>query len=146
MEKSKTRHDKKLAVLLRGNLGVGKTALVQAMVRQWLADDQLAVTSPTFSLIKTYEGNGHQVMHADAYRLTNSDEVAELDLPDYYHRYHCLLEWPERAIGFWPRDYIELTIVGGVGEVRVITLRAEDGTNASGDKDFYRDVVDNIVA
>ena len=67
--------------LLRGDLGAGKTYLVQ----RWMAHigilDQ--VTSPTFSLINHYRGEGQEVYHMDMYRLNTLEEAMGLGLMEY---------------------------------------------------------------
>ena len=57
----------------------------------------IAVPSPTFTLLQTYELPGLEVSHADLYRLADPGEVAELGLEECWQRGALLVEWPERA-------------------------------------------------
>lgn len=83
-------------VLLKGDLGAGKTALARAVIRALMNDPGLDVPSPSFALVQPYEGGEHVLLHADLYRLASEREIDELglfDRPDAI----VLVEWPERA-------------------------------------------------
>ena len=83
---------------LEGDLGSGKTTLVQGIAQGWGSTDR--VTSPTFVILNQYRRpNGMQLFHADAYRLAENDpfDLAILDLeqslenpvnlfPEYHQR------------------------------------------------------------
>ena len=88
-------------VLLEGDLGAGKSELARAVIRS-LAGAEIAVPSPTFTLVQTYELPGLEVSHADLYRLADDGEVAELGLDECWQRGALLVEWPERAPWLWP--------------------------------------------
>ena len=82
-------------ILLSGDLGAGKTTFVRGLA-QGLGIDPAEVTSPTFTLIQEYQGQGGRLVHADLYRL-RPDEVPDLGL-DEYRAAGCLIavEWPDR--------------------------------------------------
>lgn len=84
-------------VTLRGELGAGKTTLVQAIARGLGVDEP--VTSPTFALVHEYAGRRARVVHCDLYRLTGPHEAATLGLDDLLAEPDVvvLVEWPERA-------------------------------------------------
>jgi tRNA threonylcarbamoyladenosine biosynthesis protein TsaE len=84
-------------ITLEGDLGAGKTTLVQAIC------DGLGVaepvTSPTFALVHEYHGRDARVVHCDLYRLESPRDVERLGLDDYLADPACivLVEWPDRA-------------------------------------------------
>jgi len=84
---------------LSGELGSGKTTLVQAICRGLGA--QALATSPTYALVHHYEAGGIPVYHVDCYRLKTADEARDLGFEDMIReRAIVLVEWPERA-GAW---------------------------------------------
>ncbi len=84
-------------VTLMGELGAGKTTLVQAICRGLGVTEP--VTSPTFALIHEYVAPRVRVVHCDLYRLETERDVASLGLDDVLADPHAivLVEWPERA-------------------------------------------------
>lgn len=84
-------------VLFEGELGVGKTALIQAVLKVW--GIATGVKSPTFDLVHLYPMNGKIVYHADLYRIQQADELDMLDLPNDPSHETLLVEW-----GHWLRD------------------------------------------
>jgi tRNA threonylcarbamoyladenosine biosynthesis protein TsaE len=86
-------------VLLEGDLGAGKTTLVQGLARG--LGVRGGATSPTYALVHRYEGRRGPVFHLDCYRLRTPDEAADLDWQSLLAEGDALLiEWPERA-GSW---------------------------------------------
>jgi tRNA threonylcarbamoyladenosine biosynthesis protein TsaE len=84
---------------LSGDLGAGKTTLVQAVCRGLGA--HAAVTSPTYALVHRYSAGGRPVYHVDCYRLRSPDEARDLGFDDMTREGAIvLIEWPERA-GPW---------------------------------------------
>lgn len=90
---------------LSGELGAGKTTFVRSLGETLGVAEH--ITSPTFVLMKTYPLSGVEsqgfstLVHVDAYRLKDGEELETLGLSDYLHNPHCLilLEWPERGAG-----------------------------------------------
>ena len=94
-------------LILRGELGAGKTTLVKGIAEGLNAADAEEVTSPTFTLIHEYEGlldeKPVKLYHLDLYRLKNNDEAVEAGVEDVlFSGEICLVEWPERAPGIFP--------------------------------------------
>lgn len=85
-----------LVVTLAGDLGAGKTTLVQAICRGYGVHE--AVTSPTFALVHEYRGARSPVYHLDLYRLTGPEQLTNLAWDEIVSSHALVLvEWPERA-------------------------------------------------
>ncbi len=81
---------------ISGDLGAGKTTLVQAICRGLAAE--VPATSPTYALVHRYESPNGPVFHVDCYRLKSSKEARDLGLDDILLQKAILLvEWPEKA-------------------------------------------------
>ena len=78
-------------VLLSGELGAGKTTFTKGVALALGVKEQ--VTSPTFTIIKEYQGSELYLYHMDMYRL--SDDLAELGLEEYLGKQTgvCVIEW-----------------------------------------------------
>ena len=86
-------------VTFEGQLGAGKTTLVQAIARG--LGVRAGATSPTYALVHRYRGGRGPVFHLDCYRLRSPDEAADLDWEGLLREGDAvLIEWPERA-GAW---------------------------------------------
>ncbi len=98
-----------LVVALQGELGAGKTVFVRGAARGLQVEDQ--VSSPTFVLMKMYEGR-LPVYHFDFYRLTGgAEEADELIFEEYLPGDGiAFIEWPERLPDLLPPDYLLVTI------------------------------------
>lgn len=99
-------------VLLTGEIGAGKTTLVQAICKR--LGVQTPVTSPTFSLVNEYHFSrpNHSpgvVFHIDLYRIEEPEELHQIGLDEYlYDGDYCFLEWPEIAADFLPEDVLRV--------------------------------------
>jgi tRNA threonylcarbamoyladenosine biosynthesis protein TsaE len=105
-----------LIVLLRGDLGAGKTTLVKGIAEGFdaaLAED---VTSPTFTLVHEYRGPRVTLYHIDLYRVDTPRELETLGLDDLLAP-NCILliEWGEKFPRFERDKNVEI-ILEQVGE------------------------------
>ncbi len=96
-------------ILLRGDLGAGKTILAKGIAQGLDIDPGTPVTSPSFTLVNLYHAR-LDIVHADLYRL-DSDEITQLGLEDYLDRDHVLVvEWADRARGYFQGFIVEITV------------------------------------
>lgn len=98
-----------LVVTISGELGAGKTTLVQAICRGYGVTDE--ITSPTFALVHRYGGGRTPVFHLDLYRLESPDELTNLGWDELVaDDALVLVEWPERAGDRIPYDHVPLSL------------------------------------
>jgi tRNA threonylcarbamoyladenosine biosynthesis protein TsaE len=111
------------ALLLKGPLGAGKSALARAVLRRLSDDPTLEVPSPSFTLVQSYDlPEGGVAHHYDLYRLSGPADLAELGW-DEARDGIVLVEWPDRLGPLRPDDAIELALAPGAGEEeRVVIL------------------------
>ncbi len=85
-------------VILRGDLGAGKTTLVKGIAEGLQAASANDVTSPTFTLIHEYRGPEVKLYHVDLYRIETERELATLGLDELFAEEGnlVLLEWGEK--------------------------------------------------
>ena len=110
-------------IALQGQLGAGKTRLVQAIASA-LGCIQSFVVSPTFTLIHEYDGR-LPVYHVDAYRLKDSDEFLDWGGGELIHGEGvCLIEWADRIGDLLPKDHLRIEIEVTGEQSRVFHCRA----------------------
>ena len=84
-------------VLLRGELGAGKTTLVKGIAEGFHAASEEDVTSPTFTLVHEYRAPGINLYHIDLYRVDTPRELETLGLDDLVAENSVLLiEWGDK--------------------------------------------------
>ena len=85
-------------VILKGDLGAGKTTLVKGIAEGLQAASQEDVTSPTFTLIHEFHGLEVNLYHVDLYRIETERELATLGLDELFAEAGnlVLLEWGEK--------------------------------------------------
>ena len=85
-------------VLLSGKVGAGKTEFARQIIKAKAIKENLdieEISSPTFSLIQTYDFKCCKISHIDLYRVNSEEELFELGIPDIFENQITLLEWPE---------------------------------------------------
>ncbi|MDH5506068.1 MAG: tRNA (adenosine(37)-N6)-threonylcarbamoyltransferase complex ATPase subunit type 1 TsaE [Anaerolineae bacterium] len=90
---------------LEGDLGSGKTTLVQGIAAGWGSLDM--VSSPTYVLVNIYRRtDDQQLAHLDAYRLESADQADALDLDALLQAGPLVVEWPQRIKNALPTEHI----------------------------------------
>lgn len=117
---------------LYGSVGAGKSTFSRAFIRSAVADELLAVPSPTFLLQNTYdEHDGPPIHHFDFYRLQSDRDFGRLNLDASFSGAVCLVEWAERlqAVGRLPDEHlavhIEVVLKGNGGTAGEAASRSD---------------------
>lgn len=98
-------------VLLRGDLGAGKTTIVKGIAAGFEAAQEENVTSPTFTLVHEYRGPAADLYHIDLYRIDTQRELDTLALDDFMtDRSILLIEWGEKFARFERERDIEISL------------------------------------
>lgn len=94
---------------LFGNLGAGKSFFARSFINA-LQREKSEILSPTFNLVYSYETKIGKVFHFDLYRLKNASELENIGFFEALHNSLTIIEWPEIAMEFLPKNLIEITI------------------------------------
>ncbi len=112
--------------ILTGELGAGKTTLVQGIAQGLGSEDPVA--SPTFTLVREYGGGRLDMIHADVYRLDRVQDVLDLGLDELLDAGHTILlvEWGDAVGDVLPpeRLQVELSEPDPGSDVRRVVLSA----------------------
>ncbi|MFY9790162.1 MAG: tRNA (adenosine(37)-N6)-threonylcarbamoyltransferase complex ATPase subunit type 1 TsaE [Candidatus Sulfotelmatobacter sp.] len=112
-------------VLLRGDLGAGKTTLVKGIAAGFEAAEEEDVTSPTFTLIHEYRGPRVNIYHIDLYRIDTQRELETLGLEDLRSdRSLLLIEWGEKFPRLQRERDIEISLEQGGEDNRHIKVHS----------------------
>jgi len=118
-------------LILKGNLGTGKTTLVKGIAQALDAADPDEVTSPTFTLLHEYEGTreGKPVLlyHLDLYRIEGERQLETLGLDDINSPDSIVLvEWGEKFKSVMKRSNGEIRLEAAGGDSRRITVTLKE--------------------
>lgn len=109
-------------VLLRGDLGAGKTTLTQGIAAG--LGVMAPVISPTFIVLREYEGR-LPLYHFDFYRLEGTGRAVDLEFDDYVGGAGvCVVEWPAHAPELVPAEYLQITLEPRGEESRALRCEA----------------------
>lgn len=90
-------------ICLDGDLGVGKTVFTQGFAAGLGIDDY--VNSPTFNIVKEYEGGRLPLYHFDVYRIGDPSEMEEIGYEDYFYGQGIsIIEWPGQIEELLPKE------------------------------------------
>jgi tRNA threonylcarbamoyladenosine biosynthesis protein TsaE len=112
-------------IVLRGNLGAGKTTLVKGIATALGAAEAEEVTSPTFTLVHEYKGPKVRLFHLDLYRLETERELLTLGLDEIAEEPDALVlvEWGEKFPSVVERADGEIAIEHLDGDERLFLVR-----------------------
>lgn len=107
-------------VNLIGDMGAGKTTLVNAIARYF---EIYVSSSPTFAIVNIYEGDVI-IYHLDLYRFDNPDDLLDIDFETYFYPEGAItfLEWAENGEGYLPEGMINIKIEKISPETRDIQI------------------------
>ncbi len=114
---------------LEGELGVGKTVVAKGIGKFFNVSD--SITSPTFTLLKTYDVDNNKIKkiyHFDLYRIKSIEELYNIGFEEYLYDENAIsiIEWPEIAL-----DIIE-------NKIKIIKISKEDDINCNSEN--YRTI------
>jgi len=110
-------------ICLEGELGAGKTSLIQAIGRALGVTEPL--TSPTFTLVNEHTGRTLTIYHVDLYRLNSTQEIVQAGIETYFYRDGiCLIEWAEKAMELLPPEHLYITLLHAGDDTRRISIQA----------------------
>lgn len=113
-------------VILRGDLGAGKTTLVKGIAEGLHAASRDDITSPTFTLIHEFRGPEVTLYHVDLYRIETPRELESLGLDELFAEEGnlVLLEWGEKFARFQRERDAEIVIARTSENERTIEVRS----------------------
>ncbi len=114
-----------MLVILRGEVGAGKTTLVKGIAAALGAAVEEDVTSPTFTLVHEYESERVHLFHLDLYRLEREEQIAVLGLEEMMAEPNALVlvEWGERFESVVRLASGEIAMEQGEGDERGLLVR-----------------------
>lgn len=95
-------------VLLRGDLGAGKTSLARGVIAALTEAEE--VPSPTYTLVQTYAAPSFDIWHFDLYRLEDPTDVWELGIEEAVEEGVSLIEWPQRIENLLSGNELDIEI------------------------------------
>ncbi len=113
-------------ITLTGSLGMGKTSIARGLLAALGLVGE--APSPSFAIVQPYDPPEVRmpVLHVDLYRIDDPGETAELGLDEALADTVLLVEWPERAPGFWPQA-LALTLTPAPDGGRILTADVPAG-------------------
>ncbi len=96
----------------KGEIGVGKTTFIRAMLRAKGVVG--SIKSPTFALVETYDISSGSIHHFDLYRIADEQELELIGFRDYFVDSICCIEWPEKAPNYLL--YTDIQFMFSLGE------------------------------
>ena len=115
------RNVKSKTLLFYGDMGVGKTTLIGALVKVLGSSDE--VSSPTFSIVNEYKTETEPIYHFDMYRIENIEEAYNFGIEDYLDSEGWkLIEWPEKNKDIVCNDFDTIYLELDINNKRILTI------------------------
>ncbi len=108
--------------LLEGEMGAGKTSLIQALCKQ--LEVHGVVTSPTYTLVNEYESaQGQVIYHFDFYRIKSLEEAMDIGTQEYFYSGNlCLIEWGNKVASLIPEKHLKINIAASTEGMRKFVI------------------------
>lgn len=106
---------------LEGTLGAGKSFFAKNFIN-FLQEKPTEILSPTFNIVYNYESKKGEIFHFDLYRLKHPSELENIGFFDVINNAICLIEWPQIAEKFLPKNCKKITIEILDGEKRKVII------------------------
>ena len=115
------RNVKSKTLLFYGDMGVGKTTLIGALVKVLGSSDE--VSSPTFSIVNEYKTETEPIYHFDMYRIENIEEAYNFGIEDYLDSEGWkLIEWPEKIKDIVYNNFDTIYLELDINNNRILTI------------------------
>ena len=116
-----------LIIYLKGELGVGKTRLVRAIIQS--LGYQGNVKSPTYTLVEPYQIGEFDIQHFDLYRIADPEELEYMGIRDYFGQNSItFIEWPDNGKGWLAEDDILISLdFANIGRTCTVLANSESG-------------------
>jgi len=113
-------------VVLRGDIGAGKTCLARGLCIGAGMDDKALFSSPSFTIMNCYPSHGTPLYHCDLYRLKSSEDIEDIGFWDWINgEAIVVIEWPDLVLKELSESYLLIEIAFGVGaEERWISVES----------------------
>lgn len=111
-------------LLFYGDMGVGKTTLIKALVKALGSLD--VASSPTFSIVNEYEATNFMIYHFDLYRIQDIDEAYNFGIEDYlYSNNWSIIEWPDVIKDILPEHFNRIDLLLNDDKTRTLKLNIQ---------------------
>jgi len=115
----------KQTIALQGTLGVGKSFFAKNFIN-YLQTHPTEILSPTFNLVYQYDTILGKVFHFDLYRLKKTDELENIGFFDILQNHITLIEWPQIAEKYLPKNSLKISIKNVFDENKAISAEARE--------------------